>query len=88
MFPSLDGGKIVVKNKSGKEIEYKRFPITVCCLELPTGFSIESIERQSVLIDGFFFRFWKYQSDKTDAAGASGQVSPADYRQYARSCRF
>ncbi len=76
MFPSLDGGKIVVKNKSGKEIEYKRFPITVCCLELPTGFSMESIERQSVLIDGFFFRFWKYQSDKTDAAGASGQVSP------------
>ena len=75
VFPNLDGGKIVVKNKSGEDIEYKRFPITVCCLQLPEGFSTTSIERQSFLIDGFFFRFWKYQSDKTDAAGASGQVS-------------
>lgn len=76
MFPNLDGGKIVVKNQSGKDIEYKRFPITVCCLQLPDGFSTTTIERKPFLIDGFFFRFWKYQADKTDAVGASGQVSP------------
>ena len=76
MFPNLDGSKIVVKNKSGKDIEYKRFPITVCCLQLPAGFSTTTIERKPFMIDGFFFRFWKYQADKTDAVGASGQVSP------------
>ena len=76
MFPDLDGSKIVVKNKDGEDIEYKRFPITVCCLQLPAGFSTTTIERKPFSIEGFFFRFWKYQSDKTDAAGASGQVSP------------
>ena len=76
MFPDLDGGKIVVKNKSGDDLEYRRFPITVCCLELPEGMTASEIERKPMVVEGFFFRFWKYQSDLTDTAGTSGQVSP------------
>ncbi len=76
VFPNLDGRTIKVKNKKGDDLEYSRFPITVCCLQLPDGLSPTDVERKPFLIDGFFFRFWKYQSDKTDAAGAPGQVSP------------
>ena len=76
IFPNLDGNKVVVKDRNGKDIEYSRFPITICCHQLPAGLTPTSIERKQILIDGFFFRFWKYQSDKTDASGASGQVSP------------
>lgn len=76
MFPDLDGGKVVVKNKSGEDLEYRRFPITVCCLELPEGMTAQDVERKPLVVDGFFYRFWKYQSDLTDTAGTSGQVSP------------
>ncbi len=34
------------------------------------------MERKAFVVEGIFFRFWKYQSDKTDLAGTSGQVSP------------
>lgn len=76
VFPDLDGGKIIVKNKSGNNLEYRRFPITVCCTELPDGMSPTAIEKSRVAIEGYFYRFWKYQSDKTDLAGTTGQVSP------------
>lgn len=79
LFPDLDGGKIVIKNKKkdGEDIEFRRFPITICCLELPQGLIPETVERKPFLVDGFFFRLWKFQSDKTDAVdGISGQLSP------------
>lgn len=79
LFPNLEGGKIVIKNKKkdGEDIEFRRFPITICCLELPQGLIPETVERKPFLVDGFFFRFWKFQSDKTDATdGISGQISP------------
>ena len=76
IFPDLDGAKIIVKNKDGGQLDYQRFPVTVCCTELPEGMSPSDIERKPFVVDGFFFRFWKYQSDKTDLAGTSGQVSP------------
>ena len=79
LFPDLDGGKIVIKNKdvNEKDLEFRRFPITICCLELPAGFTKQSIERKPFSVDGFFFRLWKFQSDKTDAVeGITGQLSP------------
>ena len=79
LFPDLDGGKIVIKNKKkdGEDLEFRRFPITICCLELPAGLTPQTVERKPFLVDGFFFRLWKFQSDKTDAVdGVSGQLSP------------
>ena len=34
------------------------------------------IENQQIMVEGFYFRFWKYASDLTDQAGVSGQISP------------
>lgn len=87
LFPDLDGGKVKIKNKSGKDVEYQRFPITVCCTELPPGTSEEDLKHKPLVVEGFFFRFWRYKSDMTDAIieesvakgekpGISGQVSP------------
>lgn len=76
LFPDLDGARIVVKNKDGSKLDYRRFPITVCCTELPAGMTPTDMERQSCIVDGFFYRFWKYQSEKTDQLQTSGQVSP------------
>ncbi len=76
LFPDLDGAKIVVNSKDGKQLDYRRFPVTVCVSELPAGMSPQDVERKQFEIDGFFFRFWKYQSEKTDTAQTTGQVSP------------
>ena len=76
LFPNLDGTKIVVTKQDGTKMDYRRFPVTVCCLELPAGMSPTDVEKKRFVVDGYFFRFWKYQSDKTDQAAVSGQVSP------------
>ncbi|MFK7768919.1 MAG: hypothetical protein AB8B55_16985 [Mariniblastus sp.] len=76
LFPNLDGGKIILKNRNGEDLVYSRFPVTVCVANLPDGMTPSDVERKPYEIEGFFFRFWKYKADKTDAAGVSGQVSP------------
>lgn len=76
LFPDLDGAKVVVKNKDGTKLDYRRFPITICCTELPTDMKPTDLERKQFVVDGYFFRFWKYQSEKTDQTAATGQVSP------------
>ena len=76
LFPNLDGAKIVVKNNDGTKMDYRRFPITICCTELPAGMSPSDVEKKQFVVDGYFFRFWKYRSDKTDEAASTGQVSP------------
>ncbi len=76
LFPDLDGAKVVIENKDGKQLDYRKFPVTICCTELPSGLKPQDMERKQFEIEGYFFRFWKYQSDKTDAANATGQVSP------------
>ncbi len=76
LFPDLDGAKIVVKNKDGTKMDYRRFPVTICCTELPAGMSPTDLERKQFVVDGYFFRFWRYESDKTDQAAGTGQVSP------------
>ena len=76
LFPDLDGAKVVINSKDGEQLDYRKFPVTVCCTELPPGMQPKDIEKKQFDIEGYFFRFWKYQSDKTDAVNASGQVSP------------
>jgi hypothetical protein len=76
LFPDLKGGKIVVQDSSGGNLEFKRYPVTICCTELPAGMQPADVERKPVVVDGFFFRFWKFQSEKTDSAGKTGLPSP------------
>ncbi|MCP4480492.1 MAG: hypothetical protein GY818_20600 [Planctomycetaceae bacterium] len=76
IFPDLGGAKIIIRGKDGSELDYQRFPITVCCTELPNGMTAQEIERKQCVIDGYFFRFWKYQSARTDLVESAGQLSP------------
>ena len=76
IFPDLGGAKIIIRGKDGSELNYQRFPITVCCTELPQGMSAQEVERKQCVIDGYFFRFWKYQSARTDLVESTGQLSP------------
>ena len=36
----------------------------------------QDVERKQCTVDGYFFRFWKYQSARTDSAESTGQLSP------------
>lgn len=76
VFPDLQGGKIVLEDNTGESQEFKRYPITVCCPDLPDGLQAADLERRPLVVDGFFFRFWKFQSETTDLAGKSGLASP------------
>ncbi len=75
VFPDI-GGKIVVPNPGGEDLVYSRYPVTICARELPESITAAQIENQQVQINGFYFRFWKYSAEMTEAAGASGQSSP------------
>jgi len=75
VFPDLDG-QIVVSNPGGEDLVYRRFPATVCARGLPDNMSMSELENQQVQISGFYFRFWKYSAEMTEAAGATGQPSP------------
>lgn len=57
-------------------LTYSRFPYTICARSLPEGMTPTDIENQQVMIEGFFYRFWKYEAEFTEAMGASGQLSP------------
>ena len=81
LFPDLKGGKILIEDKSGDVQEFNGYPITVCCSELPLGMTAANVERKPFFVDGFFFRFWKFQSEKTDLAGKSGLAEPTDHCQ-------
>lgn len=59
-----------------RTLTYSRFPFTICARSLPAGMSPADIENQQVMIEGFFYRFWKYEAEYTEAMGASGQLSP------------
>lgn len=76
VFPDLDDQQIVVKNPAGEDLVYRRFPVTMCARSLPAGMQPVDIENQQIMVEGFYFRFWKYASDLTEQAGVSGQISP------------
>jgi len=59
-----------------KILTYSRFPYTICARSLPDGLTPAEMENQQIWVEGIFYRFWKYESEYTDAVGASGQLSP------------
>ncbi len=75
VFPDLDA-QVIVKNEGNDDLLYRRFPVTVCCRSLPDGMTPSQIENQQIWVNGFYFRFWKYGSELTNAAEATGQLSP------------
>ena len=82
MFVPLGDQKIVVRTSSDSTLEYEqRFPVTACLPSLPAGMTASDIEDKLVQLDGFFYRFWKYQSEFTDRAEGkgSGQNQSADH---------
>jgi len=77
LFPDLDGRPIEVGTPDGEpEVYQNAFPVTVCVLDLPPGFTPESIVGSSFLCDGFFYRIWSYPSERTDKSSLAGQPSP------------
>ena len=76
LFPDLDGKNIVIRNSEGREDINQRLPITVVFKTLPKGWKTEELERQSCRVDGFVYRFWRFQTERTDQSGFAGQISP------------
>jgi hypothetical protein len=80
VFPDLrdsrDEPTVVELGRGADSLSYRRFPFTVCCRELPPEMTPASIENQQVWINGFHYRFWLYDSERTTSAGVSGQISP------------
>ncbi len=79
VFPDLrvDDRNITVEiGKDDQKIVYNRFPFTVCVRRLPDGQTAESMQDQTVIVDGFYFRFWQYDSQITRDAGVNAQISP------------
>jgi hypothetical protein len=76
LFPDLDGQKIVVSNPNGEDQVFRRFPVTVCLTELPDGLTPAEMEGKQIALQGFFYRFWSYVSERANQDGVAGQVSP------------
>lgn len=83
MFIPLGDSRIVIKSRTPddalaetEDVVYKnRFPATVCVPRLPV--TTEEIRGKRVTIDGFFMKFWNYDSEFTSRLNPSlGQVSP------------
>ena len=76
LFPDLGGRKVVTRSGQGEDISFDRYPVTVCLSELPSGMTPETLAGKTATVDGFFYRLIKYQSQKTEAEGHDGMVSP------------
>ncbi|MEM7782541.1 MAG: hypothetical protein AAF623_04245 [Planctomycetota bacterium] len=76
IFPDLDGKNIVIRNKDGRNDVNQRFPVTVCFRNLPKNFSPQSLSKKNCQIDGYLYRFWRFQTERTDQKGFDGQISP------------
>ena len=74
IFPELDGQKITVKSPDGDRVQYGRFAVTVRASALPSGETEESMLGQRVRVDGFHYRFWRYDSVFSGQHGLKGQV--------------
>lgn len=74
IFPDLDGQKITVKSPSGERVPYGRFAVTVRTSKLPEGETEQSLLDKRVQVDGFHYRFWRYDSVFSDQQGLQGQI--------------
>ena len=76
LFPDLGGRKVVTRTGEGENLSFDRYPVTVCLSALPVGMTPETLAGKTATVDGFFYRLIKYQSQKTEAEGHDGMVSP------------
>ena len=77
IFPDLDGRPVRVATEKGSPEEYKNaFPVTVCTLDLPSGYDSESIVGNTFQYNGFFYRLWAYPSERTENSALDNQPSP------------
>ncbi len=76
LFPDLGGRKVVTRTREGDALSFDRYPVTVCLSDLPAGMTPETLAGKTATVDGFFYRLIKYQSQKTEAEGQDGMVSP------------
>jgi hypothetical protein len=76
LFPDLGGRKVVTHTGDGEKLSFDRYPVTVCLTALPAGMTPETLSGKTATVDGFFYRLIKYQSQKTEAQGQDGMVSP------------
>jgi len=74
IFPDLDGQKITVKSPSGERVPYGRFSVTVRASQLPVGETERSLLDKRVRVDGFHYRFWRYDSVFSGQQGLNGQI--------------
>lgn len=74
IFPDLDGQKITVKSPEGERVHYGRFAVTVRASALPTGETEQSMLGKRVRVDGFHYRFWRYDSVFSGQHGLNGQI--------------
>ena len=76
LFPDLGGRKVVTRTGEGENLSFDRYPVTVCLSALPAGTTPQTLAGKTATVDGFFYRLIKYQSQKTEAEGHDGMVSP------------
>lgn len=80
VFPDLrdagDEPTMVEIGKGEEKLAYRRFPFTVCCRELPAGMTPSQIENQQVIIEGFYYRFWQFDAQRTRETEVGAQISP------------
>ncbi len=74
IFPDLDGQKITVKSPAGDRVPYGRFAVTVRAFKLPAGETEQSLLDKRIRVDGFHYRFWRYDSVFSDQKGLQGQI--------------
>lgn len=74
IFPDLDGQKITVKSPAGDRVPYGRFAVTVRASKLPEGETEQSLLDKRVRVDGFHYRFWRYDSVFSGQNGLQGQI--------------
>lgn len=81
LFLPLDQQEIVIRSKDQSSDSEQvmrlnsRFPITVCCRELPDEKSV--MEGKLVSVQGFFFKLWNYESELSRTKSTRlNQISP------------
>ena len=78
LFPELNQSITLTENTDDGPVKvvYERFPITVCAIKLPKGVYAEDVKGEAILVDGTFFRVWKYDAEISQRAETSGTISP------------
>ena len=78
LFPDLNQSIVLSEDTDDGPVKavYKRFPVTVCAINLPEGLNAKDIQGNAISVDGTFFRIWKYDAEINQQANVSGTISP------------